>query len=109
MSCLAPTVAAVTCKSLPKRSSSRRGCPVSLRRRLARLEALPRGRCPGCNWRADDIRTVYFGSTYTLPDGSTPPLVEVVARDDLPDQPDRPRCTTCGLYAPPVEFVDLDE
>jgi WD40 repeat protein len=41
------------------------------------------------------------------PDGSIPPLWEVVHDTDaVRDQPGRPRCTVCGGYLPPLAFVE---
>lgn len=82
----------------------------NVRSRLAHLEQRTGGKhgeCPGCGFRPDAIRTIIFGLSKLRPDGSIPPLVED-HRDGAGciDQPDRPRCTICGGYMPPIAFID---
>jgi hypothetical protein len=83
---------------------------MSLRSRLGRLErqaGLRDGRCPGCGWRADDLRTLVLTDSRPRPDGSILPLWEVVHDTDaVRDQPGRPRCTVCGGYLPPLAIIE---
>jgi hypothetical protein len=86
---------------------------MSLRSRLARLEkqaGLRGGCCPGCHFRPDDLRTLVLTTSRPRPDGSIPPLWEVIHDTDaVRDQPGRPRCTVCGGYLPPIAiFEDFD-
>jgi hypothetical protein len=73
---------------------------MSLRARLnqrERLSGAPSGRCPSCGGRPDDLRTVVLTDSRPRPDGSIPPLWEVVHDTDaIHDQPGRPRCAVCG-------------
>jgi hypothetical protein len=78
--------------------------------RVAHLEkqASPNGACPECGFRPDDFRTIYIGTSRPRPDGSVPPLVEIVNGDEPglpPNPPGRERCGLCGGWAK-IEFID---
>jgi hypothetical protein len=78
---------------------------MSIKARLSKLHQERRGkggRCPGCGFAPDGIRTIVISRQ--SPGGPVRPLFEVVA-DDMP-QPGRPRCSICGGYMPPIATVD---
>jgi hypothetical protein len=86
---------------------------VSFHGRLARLKrlegrALPDGRCPGCGFRPDDIRTVVVRLSPPRPadagsDWQPTPLYH--RGPDDTNQPGRPRCERCGGWAR-LEIID---
>jgi hypothetical protein len=85
----------------------------NLKGRLDRLEKATTGdgRCPGCGFAADDIRTISVREQVVDSEEQVPPDVEELpANAPVPDQPDRPRCAVCGGYMPPIAIVGaLDE
>jgi len=74
---------------------------MSIERRLAKLEHTTKGRCLGCGYMPDAIRTVIV---VRPPKTGTTQAVQ-----DDPPQPGRPRCRVCGLFLLPVAIVEVGE
>jgi hypothetical protein len=84
---------------------------MSLESRIARLENRHGdGRCPGCGFRPDDVRTIVVRTIVVVgsrprQEGSVPPLCEFAA--DGTDQPGRPRCAVCNGFMPPIAIIGV--
>ncbi len=83
---------------------------MSITSRLNKLEretGIADGRCPGCHFYPDSIRTIVMGRHPVYRPGEpVRPFVEFCADPEIDDQPGRPRCAVCGGYMPPIAFVN---
>lgn len=82
---------------------------MSIKNRLDKLEqarGAKDGRCPGCGFRANDIRTIEFRLHPQCQQGE---LAEPISEPcpEFADQPGRPRCVGCGGYMPPVAIINV--
>jgi hypothetical protein len=84
---------------------------MTARNRLEKIEKalLPGGdECPECGGRPGDITTIYVSLAPPRDDEAPPREMCRTGngpRDDLPDQPDRPRCPVCDRFFG-IAFVD---
>jgi hypothetical protein len=76
---------------------------MSIKSRLKKLERANRekdmrgnGPCRGCGWAPGDIRTIEV-----VEPGSE--------NNNVPDQPNRPRCRICGDFMPPIAIIGFSD